>query len=137
MLASLGFELVEVQLRTEQIGLVLRVIIYKEGGISVGDCSAVSREVAPLLEVEDIISKAYHLEVSSPGLDRPLRTERDYSRNIGKKIKLTFDDVEKVHRTVVGIIVSCANDLLEIQDDRAVQVINLADVTKAKLVIEF
>nr|MBF0222641.1 ribosome maturation factor RimP [Desulfobulbaceae bacterium] len=137
VLASLGYELVEVQLRTEQIGLVLRVIIYKDGGISVDDCSAVSREVGPLLEVEDIISRAYHLEVSSPGLDRPLKTERDFTRNTGKKIKLTFIDPEQSHATVIGVVKSCENERLEIEGDNGMHVINLVDVTKAKLVIEF
>ena len=97
-----------------------------------------SRELGPLLEVEDVISKAYHLEVSSPGLDRPLTTERDFSRNIGKKINLTINkDVEQTKRGVTGIIKSCAAEILEIAVGDTVQTINLSEVSRAKLVIGF
>ncbi len=138
VLESLGFELVDVQLRTEPIGLVLRVIIYKDSGISVGDCSTVSRELGPLLEVEDVISKAYHLEVSSPGLDRPLTTERDFSRNIGKKITLTIKgDAEQKKKGVTGTIKSCASEILEVAVGDTVRTINLSEVFRAKLVIGF
>lgn len=84
VLDDLGLELVELQLRSEgKKGLVLRIIIFKEGGVSLDDCAQVSREVGFLLEVEDPIGRSYVLEVSSPGLDRPLKTERDFERNKG------------------------------------------------------
>ncbi len=136
VLVSLGFELVEVQLRNEQIGLVLRIIIYKDSGISIADCSAVSREVGHLLEVEDVISRAYHLEVSSPGLDRPLRAERDFARNIGKKVNVTINDGEQT-KIVTGSIKCCVGEILEIVVGDAVQAISLSEVAKAKLAIEF
>ena len=83
VLAEKLLELVEVQFRQEPIGWVLRVIIYKQGGTSVDDCATVSRELSHLLDVEDLIPQKYHLEVSSPGLDRPLKTEKDFLRNKG------------------------------------------------------
>jgi ribosome maturation factor RimP len=136
VLRSLGYELVEVQLRTEQNGLILRIIIHQDAGITVNDCSVVSREIGQLLEVEDVISRAYHLEVSSPGLDRPLKTERDFTRNIGKKVKVITADGEQ-KKVVIGKIKGCAGDVVEIDAGNDVQGIPLSAVAKAKLVIEF
>lgn len=137
ILLSLGLELVEVQLRTEPIGLVLRIIIFREGaGVSVDDCTAVSKEIGHLLEVEDVISAAYHLEVSSPGLDRPLKTERDFTRNRGGKVKITYR-VDERTMELTGIIKDCQGEVLEIRDGESMQTLRLADVAKAKLVIEF
>jgi len=136
VLRSLGLELVEVQLRTEQNGLVLRITIYKDDGITVDDCSAVSREVGQLLDIEDVISRAYHLEVSSPGLDRPLKSKRDFARNIGKKVKLTIVDGERTD-VIIGRIKGCAGEIVEIDAGDDVLRICLTDVARAKLVIEF
>ncbi|MDD5759466.1 MAG: ribosome maturation factor RimP [Desulfobulbaceae bacterium] len=136
VLIELGYELVELQLRNEPLGLVLRLIIYKDGGISLDDCSEVSRSISPLLEVEEPITRAYHLEVSSPGLDRPLRTERDFARNMGKKIEAVYR-VEEVTRNVVGTIAGVNEIMVTITVDGAPEQIALADIVKAKLVIEF
>jgi ribosome maturation factor RimP len=134
--ADHGLELVEVQYRQEESGWVLRIIIHRAEGISVDDCARVSRESAHLLDVEDIIPHKYHLEVSSPGLDRPLITPRDFERNIGKKIKITFarpDDlfigqgtIEKVH-----------GDLITLKSGEESLTFSCDKVKKAKLLIEF
>ena len=102
-----GYELVEIQFRNEQHGWVLRIIIYKEEGIGVDDCAAVSREVGHILEVEDVIQQKFHLEVSSPGLDRPLTTSRDFLRNIGKKVKIKYV-FPKVRQTFWGWKIWCS-----------------------------
>lgn len=136
VLTELGYELVELQLRNEQLGLVLRLIIYKDGGISLDDCSMVSRTVGPLLEVEEPIARAYHLEVSSPGLDRPLKTERDFARNMGQKVEVVFR-VGEVTKNVVGTIAGVNEIMVTITVDGAPEQIALADIVKAKLVIEF
>ncbi len=136
VLNDLGFELVELQLRTEQIGLVLRLIIYKEGGIGLDDCSKVSRTIGHLLEVEDPIGKAYHLEVSSPGLDRPLTTERDFARNIGQKVEVKFKAGE-ITRNVIGCIAGVNEIMVTITLDGAPEQIALTDIVKAMLLIEF
>ncbi len=78
VLEELGLELVEVQYRREQSGWVLRLIIDKQDGVSLDDCAAVSREISQLLDIEDFIDQAYNLEVSSPGLNRPLKSMADF-----------------------------------------------------------
>jgi ribosome maturation factor RimP len=133
--ADHGLELVELQYRQEEHGWVLRIIIYKIGGVSLDDCARVSREAAHVLDVEDVIPYKYHLEVSSPGLDRPLTTPRDFERNLGSKIKLTLAGTpvfsgEALIEKVDGdeITVKYDDKLLTFASDR---------VKKAKLVIEF
>ncbi len=135
-LAELGYELVEIQLRNEKIGLVLRVVLYKEGGINLDDCSTTSRTIGHLLEVEDLIGRPYHLEVSSPGLDRPLTTARDFARNIGHKVEVKSMKGEET-RNVIGLIAGVDEIKVIITVDGAPEQIALTDIVKAKLVIEF
>ncbi len=136
ILAESEFELVDLQLQNEQDGLILRVTIYKDSGISVGDCGRLSREIGHLLEVEDPIGKAFRLEVSSPGLTRPLQTERDFVRNLGKKVKIKFaaDDGSDA---LVGVIAGADAQGVVIKTDDGEQQILLTKIHKAKLVIEF
>lgn len=135
-LIDMGYELVELQLRNEQIGLVLRLIIYREGGITLEDCTLVSRAIGPLLEVEDPIGRAYHLEVSSPGLDRPLTTARDFARNMAQKVTITLK-VGEGTRNVTGLIAGVDDTKVTITVDGAPEQIALTEIVRARLVIEF
>lgn len=80
-----GFELVEVEWLRMGARWTLRVFVDKPGGVGVDDCQAVSRTIEPMLDVEDLIEPAYDLEVSSPGLDRPLRKPQDFERFAGQR----------------------------------------------------
>ena len=84
----MGFELVDVEFVKEGADYYLRAYIDKEGGITINDCEAVSREMNEILDREDYISEAYVFEVSSPGLFRPLKKEKDYVRNRGKLVEI-------------------------------------------------
>ena len=83
-----GFELVDVEYVKEAGNWYLRAYIDKENGITVDDCEEVSRALSDLLDEEDFISENYILEVSSPGLDRPLKKEKDFARSIGKDVEV-------------------------------------------------
>src|SRR5437867_703854 len=94
---SYGLDIFDVQFRREGTGMVLRIQLDRPGtaataeeSVSVGDCAAVSRDVSAILDVEDIVETAYILEVSSPGLDRPLRKADDYRRFSGRLAKLVM-----------------------------------------------
>lgn len=92
LLDSLGIELVELEFRKEGQGMVLRLFIDKPEGIMLDDCAAVSRELSELLDVEEVIECHYTLEVSSPGLNRPLTKPADYERYAGRLVKIrTFE----------------------------------------------
>lgn len=136
VLEEQGLELVEVQFRQENIGWVLRIIIYKQQGVTIDDCTFVSKEVSRLLDVEDLIAQKYHLEVSSPGLDRPLKTERDFLRNRGEKVKVTVED-ETGAETVTGRIEDVREAALHLTGEKDEWTIPLERIRKARLVIEF
>lgn len=85
VLARDGYELVEVEWLRQGGRWTLRLFIDKAGGVQIDDCQAVSRTVEPILDVEDFIEPAYDLEVSSPGLDRPLRKPQDFERFAGQR----------------------------------------------------
>lgn len=84
--SQMGYELVDVEFQKEQGNWVLTLYIDKDGGVTLEDCERVSREVEPLIDEKDPIAQSYYLSVSSPGLDRPLKNERDYTRSMGKDI---------------------------------------------------
>lgn len=88
MLQSLGLELVEVEYAGSERGGTLRVFIDKQAGVTLDDCEKVSRYLGQALDVDDPIPHRYTFEVSSPGLDRPLRKRDDFVRSIGKKVKV-------------------------------------------------
>ena len=83
-----NFELVDVEYVKEGSGWFLRAYIDKEGGITVDDCEAVAREMNPILDEMDYIDGSYTFEISSPGLGRPLKKEKDYIRNLGKDVEI-------------------------------------------------
>jgi ribosome maturation factor RimP len=88
ILADLGVELVELEFKREGQGQLLRLFIDKPGGVTLDDCIAASREVSATLDVEDPISSPYRLEVSSPGIDRPLKKPADFARFAGQVVKI-------------------------------------------------
>ncbi len=133
---DLGLELIELVLRNEQEGLTLRVVIYRQEGVNIDLCAQVSREISRLFEVEDPIASAYKLEVSSPGLTRPLTTSRDFMRNRGKKVKIKFAG-QQGPLTAVGVVENADDEKVWLTEEGEEQIINLADIHKAKLVIEF
>lgn len=91
-----GFELVDVEYVKEGSNYYLRAYIDKEGGITIDDCEAVSRELSDLLDAEDFIPEAYFMEVSSPGLGRQLKKEKDFVRSIGKDVEVKlYKPIEK------------------------------------------
>ncbi len=81
-----GYELIEVEFLKEAAGWVLTLYIDAPGGVSLDDCEKVSRLVDPILDEADPIPQRYYLSVSSPGIDRPLKKDRDYEKNLGKPI---------------------------------------------------
>ena len=90
-----GYELADVELKRERGGYLVRLYVDREGGIGLADLQSVSEEVSAILDAEDPVPTAYTLEVSSPGLDRPLKTEADYRRFLGRLARLSsYEPVE-------------------------------------------
>lgn len=98
ILTDRGLELVDAEFRRETHGWVLRLYMDKPGGVTLDDCQRVSEELGDHLDVEDFIGLPYHLEVSSPGLDRPLTRDQDFERFVGQEARIaTREDLEGRH----------------------------------------
>lgn len=132
-----NLELVDVEYKKAGKNWILRVFIDKEQGITVDDCQRVSREIEDVIEVNDLIAAEYTLEVSSPGLDRPLKKEKDFLRAKNKKIRVhTFSPVNE-KRDFEGIVSDCTEAVLYLEIRGEALAIPLETIAKAKLVIEY
>ncbi len=114
VVTGMGFELYHLDYQQAGGRAVVRLYVDREGGIRLDDCEAVSRRLGPLLDAEDIVPTSYVLEVSSPGLDRPLFREEDYERFAGHAARVTLFEPVDGHRRFAGRIVSCAGGLLQL-----------------------
>ena len=116
----------------------LRAYIDKEGGITVDDCEVVSRALGDLLDAEDFIEEAYILEVSSPGLGRPLKKEKDFKRSIGEEVEVrTYRAINK-QKEFVGLLVSYDKDSVTLQlDEENEMTINRSDIALIRLAFDF
>lgn len=132
-----GLELVDLRFTTGHGRWTLQVFVDKPGGVTIDDCSDVSRELSTALDVEDPIPRSYTLEVSSPGLDRPLVKERDFIRFSGKKARIrTRTDIEG-RRNFKAIIDGAESGIVRITDaDGRRYEIPLSNIEKANLEIE-
>ena len=137
LLMNEGMELVQVDYRRESRGWVLRLTIDKEGGVTLDDCSRVSQQVGRELDVEDFIPSPYVLEVSSPGLTRPLKTEKDFIKYCNRLIKLRTVDPINSRQQFKGKLLSVSNDQIELEMEEGIVQIPLAKIAKANLEIEF
>jgi len=112
-----GFELVDVEFVREPVGWVLRIYADRpEGGITISDCQWISERIGTLLDVEDLIPHAYNLEVSSPGLDRPLKTQRDFEKHVGIVVKIKTHEPMDNQRNFKGEVVSTSEKGVTIHD---------------------
>jgi len=140
--SRLGLELVDVEYRRESSGWTLRLLIDRQGGVGLQDCERLSREFGTLLEVEDPIPHQFNLEVSSPGLDRPLKKDADFLAAQGKLIRVVTRQPISGQRNFSGRLVSAApasdSLALRLKDDAGAEhEITVADVEKARLIYEW
>ncbi len=131
-----GFELVDMELAGRQGSYILRLLIDKPGGVTINDCVAINRELSCLLDMEDPIPSRYTLEVSSPGLDRPFKTERDYQRALGKWVKVVTDDGDGGSVTRVGCLEGIEDGAVEIVCGEEKHRISFASIRKAHRELE-
>lgn len=133
---ALGFELVGIEfIRGRQS--TLRIYIDSENGITVDDCADVSHQVSAVLDVEDPITTAYNLEVSSPGMERPLFTAAHYERFLGEEVSLTLRMGMQNRRRWVGKIKSVEGEMITLNVEGKDEVFALSNIQKANLVPQF
>ena len=142
MLAAGGYELVEVEYTRDRGRWVLRLYIDSETGVTLGDTTKVSRLVEPMLDVEDPIDHAYHLEVSSPGLDRPLRKPEHFDRYAGEHVRLRtvepLDVGEPVRRrNFFGVLKGFRQGLVRIDVDGHVHEVPHEAIQRARVAYQY
>jgi ribosome maturation factor RimP len=128
-----GCELVELQLVQRKANALVRVLVDKPGGVTIADCTAVSRQVSFLLETSDPLEGRYTLEVSSPGLDRPLVTPADFRRKVGETVKL-FVSNSQGNSERLGEIVQVDDQTLTLMTGDGEERCPLADIVKGKII---
>lgn len=134
---ALGFELVDVELAGSGHNTILRVYIDGPNGITVDDCADVSYQLSAILDVEDPISGEYALEVSSPGLDRPLVKAEDFARCIGETIKVRLFAPQQGRKNFKGNLLQVVGDHVILAIDKDRFDLAIADMEKARLVPKF
>ncbi len=137
LVEDLGYEFVGLEYTGQSKNAVLRIYIDREQGIDLDDCGRVSGEVAALLDVEDPISGQYNLEVSSPGLDRPLFTLEQCARFAGEQVQITVFAPVEGRRKFKGRILSVTGDSLNIDQDGAEIALDFSNIAKARLVPDY
>ncbi|MGB5516955.1 MAG: ribosome maturation factor RimP [Gammaproteobacteria bacterium] len=137
VVAGMGYELVEIEYNPSSRHGLLRLYIDHDDGIQLDDCTDVSNQVSALLDVEDPIPGHYNLEVSSPGMDRPLRTIRDFERFTGEIVKLKTAMAIDGRRNFKGRLCGIDGDEISIECDGQQFNLSLASIEKARLVPDF
>ena len=132
VLRAHGLALVDLDWRPQRPRAVLRVFVDKRGGVGIADCERVSREIGDLLDVSGPIGQAYDLEVSSPGLDRQLRKEREYRWAIGKRVRCWVAGGDEFHGTLTEVL----DERLTLEDNGERIEVPRAAITKARLEAE-
>lgn len=132
------FELVDVEYVKEGSNWYLRVYVDKENGIDIDDCVLVSRALEEKLDAEDFIAEAYILEVSSPGLTRPLRKDKDFKRSIGKLVEVKLYKAQDGLKEFEARLVAFENEqvTLQLEDEEQTRTFALKDFAMVRLAFE-
>ncbi len=133
-----GFELVDVEYVKEGGTWYLRAYIDKPGGITVDDCEVVSRAFSDILDEKDYIEDTYIFEVSSPGLGRPLKKEKDFARSLGEEVEIrTYRAIDK-QKEFIGILVEYDKDTVTIEyEDGTTQTFSREEIAFIRLALHF
>lgn len=145
MMEEHHFELVDVEYVKEAGTWYLRAYIDKEGGITIDDCELISRALSELLDKEDFIPDSYILEVSSPGLGRQLKKDKDFKRSIGEEVEVKLYKPLQVEQNgkmikqkeFCGILTAYTEETVTIEEDEKEIVINRPDIAVIRLALDF
>ena len=138
ILERMHFELVDVEYVKEGGTWYLRAYIDKEGGITVNDCEAVAREMNEILDREDFVEDSYVFEVSSPGLGRPLKKEKDYVRSMGKEIEIRTYRAINREKEFYGILSAYDENTVTIKtEDETEMTFEKSDIALIRLAFDF
>jgi len=137
ILQSQGLELVDLEYKREAQGWVLRIFLDREGGITLEDCAEASRELGTILEVRDLIPNRYVLEVSSPGLTRPLKKLEDFDKYQNRAVKIKLSTPLEGRRNFKGKLLGRREDKVCLESEHQVFEIPIQNIAKANLELDF
>ena len=134
---SAGVEIYDVEYVKEGSDFYLRCYIDKDGGVNIQDCETVSRALSDQLDAEDYIEDAYILEVSSPGLGRPLKKERDFERSLGEEVEIRLYKALNKQKEFTGILKAYDKETVTIETAEGELVFNRSDIALIRLAFDF
>ena len=137
ILERMQFELVDVEYVKEGSTYYLRAYIDKEGGIAVDDCEVISRILSDWLDQTDFIEDSYILEVSSPGLGRPLKKERDFERSLGEEVEIRLYKAQNKQKEFTGILKAYDKETVTIETAEGELVFERPDIALIRLAFDF
>ena len=138
IVTELGFELVDVEYVKEAGTWYLRAYIDKAGGITIDDCESVSRRFSDILDEKDYIEDAYIFEVSSPGLGRPLKKEKDFQRSLGAEVEIKTYRATNKQKDFTGILKAYDDKTITIEyEDKTEQVFDKSEIAIIRLALHF
>lgn len=133
-----AFELVDIEFVKEGSSKYLRAYIDKPGGITIDDCEVVSRALSDALDEKDFIEEAYILEISSPGLGRPLKKERDFVRSVGQEVEIRCYRPVGGEKEFCGILTAWDSETITIEEDEDTErVLERANIALIRLAFDF
>ncbi len=137
LISNLGYELVDVEFVEEQNEYYLKIFIDKNGGINLEDCQLVSEIIGEKLDELDMIDTSYYLEVSSPGLDRPIKTDQDIKRNLEKEVEVNLYKSINGKKHIEGILIDYDENTVTIQIEEEKMIIPRELISLMRQIIHF
>jgi len=132
-----GIELVDIGCRRESGNFMLRILVDKTGGITLGECVALNNALGDMLDASDAITGSYILEVSSPGLDRHLKTDNDFKRVLGRVLEVSTYDTVDAKRSHQGVLIGMNNESIVLEHEGMSTVISKSLIAKAVQMVQF
>jgi ribosome maturation factor RimP len=134
---SSGLELVEAAFRRDGGRRVLRITVDRDGGVDLAAISDASERISRRLDLEDVVSGSYTLEVSSPGIERPLRAPRDFERRVGEKVKVKTAEPVEGSRTHTGTLAAADADAIVVATEQGERRIPFGEIRSARTLFEW
>ncbi len=136
IIEDFGAELVEIVVKGSKRNKILVLYVDRPGGITINECTRISRDILKVEDLDALLGNNYRLEVSSPGMDRPLKTVRDFQRNVGHFLEVQFEDEKGLHK-IRGDLKSVNNETIFLQNKQGEHKIALESILKAKQEIKW
>lgn len=136
-IAARGLELYDLKVVRAGAHSAVRVYVDKDGGVTIDDCEKLSHELSILLDVEDVFKHPYTLEVSSPGLDRRLDTEKDFNRTVGRNVKFFLHEPVEGKKEILGKVLGAGDGSVRVDIDGREVAVAMSIIQKARIEVSF